>query len=148
MLHREGELYLLSAGFMTGLSGYGPPPAQLFVGMDNRPSPQPADTLETVMRFESTSPSYRRIPVDTVAGFALTEEQGHPAIQCSLEWSVPEDGEPIGLVQQMFVCTVQAGSVGKLLQSIRLKKPRDITDGMIFTGEMMYGFLNLEEVQQ
>lgn len=145
-LHREGELYLLSAGFMTGMEGYGAPPPFLYVGMDRRPEIQRNDTLKTVVRFESDADSYHRIPVNTIAGFTLTEYQGHPAIQYSLEWSTPEDETPIGTVNQMFICTTQAGYEGKLLQTIKFKSPRHITDAMTFTSEMLYGFFNAEEL--
>lgn len=148
MLHREGELYLLSAGYLTGLEGYGSPPPYLYVGMDSRPLPTRDDTLEKVVQFESQVEAYRRIPVDTRSGFSLIEHMDHPAIQHTLEWTIPEDGEPIGVVNQMFVCTAQRGSAGKLLQTIKFKKSREITDGMIFTGEMTYGFFNVEELQQ
>ena len=148
MLHKEGELYLLSAGYMTGMEGYGHPPPYLYLGLDRRPALDRLDTLETVVKFEPKAESYRRIPVDTRAGFSLTEYKGHPAIHYKLEWTVPEDADPIGIVNQMFICTEQKGSRGKLLQTIKFKNRRDVTDAMTFTSEMTYGFFNIEELQK
>lgn len=133
ILHDEGEIALLSAYFATAMSGYGAPPANLYLGLDNRGSVAEADSL-TDLSGEPAVGGYARKPVAT-NGTGLSGQDfyiNQPAAYYRAESKIvtwTASGADYPSVKWLFLCTVASGTVGKLISTVALSKPRVVTDG-------------------
>ena len=134
ILHDEGEQALLSAYFATTMSGYGPPPANLYVGLDNRVSLTEADTLTTVSATEPSTGGYARQALSTagtgLAGqpFVISQPGAYYQAQ-SASVGFTATGASMGEVRNRFIATTVSGTGGKLILSLPLQEIRTITDG-------------------
>jgi hypothetical protein len=133
ILHDEGERAILSAYFATGYSGYGAPPANLYLGLDNRSSLAESDTLSS-LSGEPSGNGYARQALSTsgtgVSGqdFVILQpgtyyraESKTVTFSCSTTaWSA---------VSKLFLCTASSGTSGKLISSVALTTSRTLNPG-------------------
>lgn len=150
LLHYEGELYILSSAFHTTLEGYGSPPTNLYIGLDNRPVIHLADRLSDVTPHEPNSLAYKRIPVRTDGGFYFIsleaendidhfgEDAPHvAALRTAVEFIA--EGADIGRVNNAFLTTAAEGSNGALVVSVPLKHSFDFWENYRLTTEITVG---------
>ena len=134
LLHDEGEKFLLSASFATGESGYGPPPANLYLGLRSG-SIAETDTLATIT--EVTGTGYARIAAATNGGFALSQGP-----QVSGDWQAKTGnlvftaGGTWAAATAAFLASVSSGTSGKLLSSVALSTTRSLVNGDTLTASM------------
>lgn len=133
ILHDEGEKYILSAAFATGLSGYGAAPANLYLGIDARSSLAEADTLAS-LSGEPSGNGYARQALST-AGTGLSGQDfyiNQPAAYYradSKSVTFSASGGDWTAVTRLFLTTASSGTSGKLIASIALSASRTIVDG-------------------
>lgn len=137
ILHDEGEQAILSAYFDTDAPGFGPPPADLFIGLDNRATLAETDTLASLVTEPSTG-GYARIAVSTTTGFTLTQPVDHYRAT-STTVAFTATGGNIGTVTNRFLCTVDTGTAGLLLVSLALPDPLTINDGSTLNTNFIIG---------
>jgi hypothetical protein len=143
ILHDEGEQAILSAYFATTMSGFGPPPANLYLGLDNRASLAEADTL-TSLSGEPSGFGYSRKALST-AGTGLSGQDfyiNQPAAYYRAESKVvtfTASGGAWGAVTKLFLCTVLSGTAGKLISSLPLSTTRTLQDGDSLNTSMYTG---------
>lgn len=142
ILHDEGEQALLSAYFATAYSGYGAPPASLYLGLDARAVPAEADTLAS-LSGEPTAGGYERKALATggtgVSGqdFYINQPGAYyRADSKEVTWTATEDWTA---VTQLFLCTVSSGTAGKLICTKALSASRTLLDGDSLTASMYIG---------
>lgn len=127
ILHDQGEQAILSAYFDTDLANFGPPPASLHIGLDNRTTLAEADTLASLVG-EPTTGGYSRKAVSTATGFTLAQPADfYRATSDTVSFTA--SGGNIGTVRNRFLCTVASGTSGLLLVSLALSVERTINDG-------------------
>jgi hypothetical protein len=143
LLHDEGEQAILSAYFATAYTGYGAPPANLYLGLDARESLAEADTLAS-LSGEPNGNGYARIALSTagtgVAGQDFVISQPVASYQAAskivtftctdLAWSG---------VTKLFLCTVGTGTAGKLICSLPLSATRTLQVGDSLQASMTLG---------
>lgn len=130
LLHDEGEQAILSAYFDTDLSGFGAPPANLYVGLrTSSPSIGESDTLSTLTEVSGTG--YARGAVSTSSGFTLSQvsdayraTSGNVVFTASGTWTA---------AAALFLCTVSSGTSGKLIASVALSTSRILASGDTLT---------------
>lgn len=133
ILHDEGEQALLSAYFATAMSGFGAPPANLYLGLDDRVSLAEGDTL-TSLSGEPVALGYARKAYST-AGTGLSGQDfyiNQPAAYYRADSKVVTFTAVGGVwvsVSKMFLCTVLSGTAGKLISSLALSATRTLQDG-------------------
>lgn len=143
ILHDEGEQALLSAYFATAMSGYGPPPANLYLGLDNRVSLAEDDTLAS-LDGEPSGLGYARKPLST-AGTGLSGQDfyiNQPAAYYRADSKVvtfTASGGAWVSVSKLFLCTVLSGTAGKLISSLPLSTTRTLQDGDSLNTSMYIG---------
>jgi hypothetical protein len=143
ILHDEGEQALLSAYFATAMSGYGPPPANLYLGLDNRASLTESDTL-TSLSGEPSGLGYARKALST-AGTGLSGQDfyiNQPAAYYRADSKVvtfTASGGAWVSVSKLFLCTVLSGTAGKLISSLALSATRTLQDGDSLNASMYVG---------
>ena len=133
MLHDEGEQAILSAFFATTMSGYGAPPANLYLGLDTSTRTlAEADTLAVVT--ENSGKGYARAALST-AGTGLTGQDFYitqpttyyQAQSKTITWTCSESAWTA--VTKLFLCTVSTGTAGKLICSVALSTTRTLNPG-------------------
>lgn len=133
ILHDEGEQALLSAYFATAMSGFGAPPTNLYLGLDNRVSLAEEDTLLS-LSGEPVALGYARKALST-AGTGLSGQDfyiNQPAAYYRADSKVvtfTATGGAWVSVSKMFLCTVLSGTAGKLISSLALSATRTLQDG-------------------
>ncbi len=136
LLHDEGEQAILSAYFDTDLSGFGAPPASLYVGLrTSSPGIAESDALTTLTEVSGTG--YARQAVSTTAGFTLSQvsdayraTSGNVVFTASGTWSA---------AAALFLCTVSSGTSGKLIASVALSTSRTLVSGDTLTITLYVG---------
>lgn len=137
ILHDEGEQALLSAYFDTDLAGYGPPPANLYLRLDNRASLAEADTLASISGEPATG-GYGPKAISTTSGFTLTQPAEHyQAATATLTFTAT--GGNFGEVRNRFLAT-SADGTGKLICSLELQLPRTINQDDSLGTSLTIGF--------
>lgn len=140
ILHDEGEQYILSAAFDTDLSGFGAPPANLYLGLDNRTTPAEADTLATVgSGGEPTIGGYARQAIPTTNGFTLAQPGTYYQATSTTESFGPATTGGMGTVKNRFLCTVVSGTGGKLIATVALSTTRTINEGDTLNTNIILG---------
>jgi hypothetical protein len=133
ILHDEGEQAILSAYFATAKSGYGAPPANLYLGVDARSALAEADTLASLSN-EPSGNNYARIALSTagtgLAGqdFVISQLSAYYQAACKT-CTFTCTGAAWGAVTKTFLCTVSSGTVGKLIASVALQDTRTLQVG-------------------
>mgnify|MGYP000927937585 CR=1 FL=1 len=132
VLHDEGELYILSAAFATGYSGYGVAPDNLYLGLDTSTRTLgETDTLSLVGE-NSQANGYERKALSThgtgVSGQDFVLNQ--PSTCINDAWTT---------VTKLFLCTVATGINGKLICSIPLSSSRTLQPGDVISAAMYIG---------
>lgn len=126
ILHDEGEQALLSAYFDTDLTGYGPPPASLYIGLDNRSTLTESQTLAN-LTGEPTGNGYARIAVSTTTGWTISAPiDDYQAKTATLTFNATGSGW--GPVSNLFLATT-SNNTGKLLVSVPLSTSRTLVGG-------------------
>lgn len=151
LLHYEGEQYVLSAAFNTGLEGYGIAPADLYIGLDSRPIIKPNDTLKTVIEKEPQLPAYARSRIHTNGDFSPKWEKPRresiskdPVFTLSASATfLAKDGD-IGTVNNYFLTTAKEGINGRLIVSSPLTHPFDFWEGYKLTTEVLISLRGIE----
>lgn len=144
ILHDEGELYILSAAFATGYSGYGVAPNNLYLGLDTSARTLgETDTLSLVGENLMTN-GYERKALSSqgtgVSGqdFVLNQPTTfYRAESKILTWSCINAAWTT--VAKLFLCTAPSGTSGKLICSVplssnRLLQPGDVISAAIYIG--------------
>jgi hypothetical protein len=144
VLHDEGELYILSAAFATGYSGYGVAPDNLYLGLDTSTRTLgETDTLSLVGE-NSQANGYERKALSThgtgVSGqdFVLNQPTTFYRAESKIwTWSCVNDAWTT--VTKLFLCTAPSGISGKLICSVplsssRLLQPGDVISAAIYIG--------------
>lgn len=142
ILHDEGEQALLSAYFATAYSGFGAPPANLHLGLDNRTALAEANNLAAITG-EPTAGGYARIALAT-GGTGLAGQDFHinqPAAYFRADskqvvWTATANWTQ---AKHLFLCTVATGTLGKLICSKALSAPRTLLNGDTLTVSMFIG---------
>lgn len=124
ILHDEGEIAILSAYFDTDLATYGAPPANLYLGLDNRTTPAEADTLAS-LSGEPSGNGYARVAVPTTTGFTIAASAPYNQATSSTV-AFTASGGSIGPVKNRFLCTVVSGTSGKLIATVALSTTRTL----------------------
>jgi len=143
ILHDEGEQAILSAYFATAMSGFGPPPASLYLGLDNRGSLAEADTL-TSLSGEPVALGYARKALSS-AGTGLSGQDfyiNQPVAYYRADSKVvtfTATGGAWVAVSKLFLCTVLSGTAGKLISSLALSATRTLQDGDSLNASMYVG---------
>jgi hypothetical protein len=129
ILHDEGEIYILSAAFDTDLSGYGAPPANLYLGLDNRTTPAEADTLAS-LSGETSGNGYARVALPTTTGFTIAANA--PYNQATSNTAVFTSTGTIGPAKNRFLCThitaTTSGTGQRLIASVALASTRTLNN--------------------
>lgn len=147
LLHKEGEIYILSAAFATDLEGYGPAASALYIGMDNRDVLRIDDTLDRIVESEPHSSAYMRLPIQTQGGFMSfwteAEEKSDPSVfTISAAVEFVAEGADIGRVSKFFLTTAASGTSGKLILSNAMKRGHTLYESYRLTVEII---LNLRK---
>lgn len=139
ILHDEGEQAILSAYFDTDLAGFGAPPANLYLGLDNRTALAEADTLAMGGFNELTvANGYARIAVSTTSGFTLSQPGTYyKASTATLTFTA--SGGNWTAAKHRFLTTVASGTSGKLVASLALSSTRTVLDGDQLDTTMVVG---------
>lgn len=144
MLHDEGEIAILSAYFATTMSGYGAPPANLYLGLDARTTIVEADTLASLSGEPTTTAGYARSALATSEAGSSGDDFyiNQPAAYYRADGKTvtfTASGAAWPAVTKMFLCTVSAGSTGKLICSLALSATRTLQDGDSLNASMYLG---------
>jgi len=145
-LHDTGEIAILSAFFATTMTGYGAPPANLYLGLDSRASLAEADTLATLV--ELTKSGYERKAVSSggtgAAGqdFYINQPAAYyRADSKTVEWTAGEDW--VTGQKNVFLCTdatAVTDAAGKhLISSLTLSAARTLLSGDKLDGSIYIG---------
>jgi hypothetical protein len=143
LLHDQGEQALLSAYFATAMSGYGAPPANLYLGLDARAVLAEADDLTTLSN-EEVGNNYSRRALST-AGTGLAGQDfyiNQPAADYRADGKVltfTASTAPWSAKLNMFLCTVASGTAGKLISSLTLTASRTLQIGDSLTASILTG---------
>lgn len=133
ILHDEGEQALLSAYFATAMSGFGPPPANLYLGLDNRASLTEEDTLLS-LNGEPSGLGYARKALSTAGtglpgqDFSINQPGAYYRADSKVVTFTATGGAWVS-VSKLFLCTVLSGTAGKLISSLALTATRTLQDG-------------------
>jgi len=123
MLHDEGEEYILSCAFDEVQS----PPANFYIGLDNRSSLAEADTLASLVDEPSTNGYARQAVASDNTDITISQVSGdYQAKTKTVTFSA--SGGSWGPVTKIFWCT-SADSSGKLIASKALSQSRTLSDG-------------------
>lgn len=143
ILHDEGEQYMLSAAFDTDYTGYGAPPANLYLGLDARGALAEGDTLATVAATEPTTGGYNRQAIPTTTGFTLSQPGTYYQATSTTESFGPATAGGMGTVNNRFLCThvtaTTSGSGQRLIASVALSTARTINDGDTLNTNIILG---------
>ena len=143
ILHDEGEIAILSAYFATAMSGYGAPPASLYLGLDARAAPAEADTLAS-LSGEPSGLGYARQALST-AGTGVSGQDfyiNQPGAYYRADSKVvtfTASGGAWSAVTQLFLCTVSTGTAGKLTCTKALSQSRTLADGDSLNASLQIG---------
>jgi hypothetical protein len=143
ILHNEGEQAILSAYFATAMSGYGAPPANLYLGLDARVTPAEADAL-TSLSGEPSGSGYARKALSTAGTGASGQDFyiNQPAAYYKADSKTvtfTASGGAWSAVTQLFLCTVSSGTAGKLVCTKALTASRTLQDGDSLNASMYIG---------
>lgn len=128
ILHDQGEQYVLSAAFDTDLSGYGAPPANLYLGLSKRAALAEDDTLGMTGFNEPSGNGYARQAISTTTGFTLSQpSDSYQAASATKTFTA--SGGSIGPVTERFLTTASSGTSGLLICSLALSTSRTMADG-------------------
>lgn len=129
ILHDEGEIYILSAAFDTDLTGYGAPPANLYLGLDNRTTPAEADTLAS-LSGETSGNGYARVALSSTTGFTISASA--PYNQATSSTATFTSTGTIGPAKNRFLCThitaTTSGTGQRLIASVALSTTRTLNN--------------------
>jgi len=143
ILHDEGEQALLSAYFATAYSGYGAPPANLYLGLDARAAPAEADTLASLSGEPTALSGYTREALSTtgtgVSGQDFYIHQPGAYYRADSKEVIWTAGENWAEVKNLFLCTVATGTGGKLICTKALSTPRTLMSGDALTASLFIG---------
>lgn len=137
LFHDEGEKALLSAYFATTMSGFGAPPANLYLGLDARVTLAETDTLASGVTNEpTTGTGYARIALST-AGTGLSGQDfyinqpvaAYGAESKTVTFTNSSTTTAWGGVTKMFLCTAASGTSGLLISSLALSTTRTLQPG-------------------
>lgn len=133
VLHFEGEQYILAAAFNTAMREHEGTPEFLYVGIDNRETVTPAQTLTDVVAAEPTLGSYQRAPISTKDGFAsgwvrVKGKKDDSIFILNRTLTFRAEGGDIGRVKHYFLTTAAQGANGKLIMTTPMKKPFDFDE--------------------
>lgn len=144
ILHDEGEQYILSAAFATGMAGYGVAPSTLYLGLDTSTRTlAEADTLVNVTENLEANGYTRKPLVTTGAGtsaddFYITQPSAYYQAQTKIvEWSATNANWTT--VTKLFLTTAATGTTGKLICSIALSATRTLAVGDVIKCAMYLG---------
>lgn len=146
ILHDTGEIAMLSAFFATGMSLYGAPQANHYLGLDKRASLAEDDTLDTLDELSKTG--YERKALISsgtgVSGQAFYINQPaayYRADSATVTWTAGEDWAEV--VKNIFLATdltaVEDGDGNHLISSLALSADRLLLDGDKLEGSMYIG---------
>ena len=138
LLHDTGEIALLSAYFATGLTNYGAPVANLYLGLDSRSSLAEADTLATISGLEPTTGGYARKALSTAGtglsgqDFYINQPAGYYRADSKVvTWTAV--GAGYVAMKNLFLCSditaVTDGSDAHLICSVALSTTRTLAEG-------------------
>ncbi len=143
LLHDEGEQAILSAYFDTDLSGFGAPPANVYVGLRAAsPAIAEADTLTTIANSGSNgelavASGYARSALSTTSGFTLSQvSDAYRATSGSVVFTA--SGTWVAATA-LFLATTSSGTAGKLLCSVALGAIRTLASGETLTVSLYVG---------
>ena len=143
ILHDEGEQALLSAYFATTMSGFGSPPASIYLGLDARGSVVEADTLANLSGEPTTKIGYERKALSTAGTGANGQDFyiNQPAAYYRADGKtvIYTAGEDWTAVTQLFLCTVLSGTAGKLIATVALSASRTLLSGDSLNASMYIG---------
>ncbi len=144
ILHDEGELYILSAAFATGYSGYGVAPNNLYLGLDTSTRTlAETDTLSLVGE-NSIDNGYERKALSTM-GTGVSGQDfvfNQPATFYRAEskiWTWACINQAWTTVTKLFLCTTATGTSGKLICSVPLSSSRLLQPGDVISAAMYIG---------
>jgi len=138
ILHDTGAEYLLSACFATAFANFGAPPANVYLGLDNRTTPGQTDTLASLSGENALgSYGYSRLALitgGTGAGgqdFVLAKATYWAATSKTVEWTCATQAWTA--VKQLFLATdptAVADASGKhLICTVALQGTRTLLVG-------------------
>ena len=124
IIHNDGEKAILSAYFATAQSGYGAPPANLYIGLRSG-SLVDTDLLSTIT--EVTGSGYARIAVSTTTGFTLSLVSSNwQALSSTVTFTAAGTWTA---ATALFLCTASSGTSGNLISSVALAATRTLGVG-------------------
>jgi len=146
ILHDTGEMAILSAFFATGMTNYGAPPANLYLGLDKRASLAEADTLATL--DELSKSGYERKAVSSAGTGASGQDfyinqpaAYYRADSAVVEWTAGENW--VDALKNIFLCTdvtaVADGDGDHLVASLALSAERTLLNGDKLQGSIYVG---------
>lgn len=127
ILPDEGEQAILSAYFDTDLSGYGSPPANLYLRLDNRGTLAEGDQLTSLSGEPSTN-GYAAQSISTTTGFTISQPGTYYQAASGTK-TFGATGGSWGPVSKMNLATVATGTAGKLICALALQATRTLSDG-------------------
>ena len=139
LFHDEGEMALLSAYFATTMTGYGAPPANLYLGLDARATLAEADTLASLSGEPTTGTGYARIALSTAGTGASGQDfyihqpsAAYGAESKTVTFTNSSTTTAWGGVTKLFLCTSDAvgNDTGKkIICSLALSTTRTLQPG-------------------
>ena len=146
ILHDTGEIAILSAYFATGMTNYGAPPANLYLGLDKHTPLAEADTLATL--DEIAKAGYERKALSTAGTGASGQDfyVNQPAAfyradSKVVEWTAGENW--VDGLTNIFLCShvdaVIDASDAHLIASLALSATRTLLNGDKLQGSMYVG---------
>jgi len=146
ILHSTGEIAILSAFFATGMTNYGAPPANLYIGLDTRSSLDEGNTLASLVELSKSG--YERKALSSAGTGASGQDFyiNKPATYYRADSKVVEwtAGENWGTaVKNIFLCTdatATSDDAGKhLICSLALSAERTLLSGDKLDGSIYIG---------
>lgn len=147
VLHRQGETALLSAYFATAMSDYGPPPANLYLGLDARATLADTNTLSSISG-EPTGAGYARKALSTAGtgasgqDFYITLPGTYYQAQGKVVNFSNSDTVAWSQVLNMFLSTASSGTSGLLIASLALTAARTLQVGDQLNASIYVGLSN------
>ena len=146
ILHSTGEIAILSAFFATGMSNYGAPPANLYLGLDSRASLAEGDTLATLVELSKSG--YARKPLSSAGTGANGQDFyiNNPATYNRadskvVEWTAGENW--VTGQKNIFICTDATATTDAaskhLISSLTLSATRTLLSGDKLDGSIYVG---------
>jgi hypothetical protein len=145
VLHDAGAEAILSAYFATGMSGYGPPPPALYLGLDARTVLTTADVMTTLVGEPVGNGYARKAQATNGTGlsgqpFYVTEPGAYYEVQGIVEtWIATAVWSQ---VTNLFLSTISTGTDGILIASVPLSAPRTLQNGDNLNASIYVGLSN------